>query len=535
MFLQKNYNTYLVSKLLNTSTWEIQVDLNDTPESDTWFIILEKGIAWKDESLFYHRKSWNSVFCYWVNRSNPVQHEINSSVLLVNSIDALNYIIDNIQEDFFIYKKSKTDIIVTGWDIYDQEELLTLSEIDSSDWDPDHTFVVNKLNYVYIDRTWIYITDTNDWTKYIIWKIYIDWIWDITSIVQNKPRSLRWIRWIQWIPGQDWLMTSIQSWTNNTVDASDPANPIINSIDTVYDDTAIQWEVDANTSKLSTIETNAKDDQIASEVPYDNWVSWLLATNVKWAIDEMISKFNAVVILKGEWDASVWTFPASTIAWWSYVVSTAWTVDWVVFNINDRLMSISDSASTTVYTANWIKLDYTDNVLSVNSQVGSVVLDADDISDTSTAKKFLTLLGQSITWIKTFLSFPLTPSSAPTTDYQVANKKYVDDELLWIYESEYDAWTSWTTKTIDWANGMNQKLSMTWNCTFTLSNPIVWKTYILKLTQDATWTRTGTFPATIKTQWWTTITLSTAASSVDILTLYWDWTNYNTNIWLNFS
>jgi hypothetical protein len=60
-------------------------------------------------------------------------------------------------------------------------------------------------------------------------------------------------------------------------------------------------------------------------------------------------------------------------------------------------MSISDSASTTVYTANWIKLDYTDNVLSVNSQVGSVVLDADDISDTSTAKKFLTLLGQSIT------------------------------------------------------------------------------------------------------------------------------------------
>lgn len=29
--------------------------------------------------------------------------------------------------------------------------------------------------------------------------------------------------------------------------------------------------------------------------------------------------------------------------------------------------------------------------------------------------------------IKSFTSFPLTPSSAPTTDYQVANKKYVDD------------------------------------------------------------------------------------------------------------
>jgi hypothetical protein len=31
--------------------------------------------------------------------------------------------------------------------------------------------------------------------------------------------------------------------------------------------------------------------------------------------------------------------------------------------------------------------------------------------------------------IKTFSSFPVTPNSAPTTDYQAANKKYVDDRL----------------------------------------------------------------------------------------------------------
>lgn len=34
---------------------------------------------------------------------------------------------------------------------------------------------------------------------------------------------------------------------------------------------------------------------------------------------------------------------------------------------------------------------------------------------------------QTIAGIKTFSSFLITPSSAPTTDYQVANKKYVDD------------------------------------------------------------------------------------------------------------
>jgi len=34
---------------------------------------------------------------------------------------------------------------------------------------------------------------------------------------------------------------------------------------------------------------------------------------------------------------------------------------------------------------------------------------------------------ETINGVKTFGSFPVTPSSAPTTDYQVANKKYVDD------------------------------------------------------------------------------------------------------------
>lgn len=34
---------------------------------------------------------------------------------------------------------------------------------------------------------------------------------------------------------------------------------------------------------------------------------------------------------------------------------------------------------------------------------------------------------QTVAGVKTFTSFSVTPSSAPATDYQVANKKYVDD------------------------------------------------------------------------------------------------------------
>ena len=36
---------------------------------------------------------------------------------------------------------------------------------------------------------------------------------------------------------------------------------------------------------------------------------------------------------------------------------------------------------------------------------------------------------ETVAGIKTFSSFPVTPSAAPTTDYQTANKKYVDDGL----------------------------------------------------------------------------------------------------------
>ena len=39
---------------------------------------------------------------------------------------------------------------------------------------------------------------------------------------------------------------------------------------------------------------------------------------------------------------------------------------------------------------------------------------------------------QTVGGVKTFSSFPVTPSSAPTADYQVANKKYVDDNALGV-------------------------------------------------------------------------------------------------------
>jgi len=45
-------------------------------------------------------------------------------------------------------------------------------------------------------------------------------------------------------------------------------------------------------TKLDTIEDNAKDDQSAAEVPFDNTISGLTATNVKVAIDEVDGRLD---------------------------------------------------------------------------------------------------------------------------------------------------------------------------------------------------------------------------------------------------
>lgn len=44
---------------------------------------------------------------------------------------------------------------------------------------------------------------------------------------------------------------------------------------------------------------------------------------------------------------------------------------------------------------------------------------------------------QTLAGVKTFSSFPVTPSAAPTTDYQVANKKYVDDNAGGAVSNHY--------------------------------------------------------------------------------------------------
>ena len=66
-----------------------------------------------------------------------------------------------------------------------------------------------------------------------------------------------------------------------------------------------------------------------------------------------------------------------------------------------------------------------------------------------------------------------------------------------VTPDEFNNGNSGTTKTINLANGSAQKVTMTGNCTFTLSNPQTGGSYVLKLVQDGTGNRTATWPAAV--------------------------------------
>ncbi len=95
------------------------------------------------------------------------------------------------------------------------------------------------------------------------------------------------------------------------------------------------------------------------------------------------------------------------------------------------------------------------------------------------------------------------------------------------FSSEYDNGNSGTSKTIDWNNGNKQKITLTGNCTLTFTAPAGGVgNYQLLVIEDGTGSRTLTWPGTVKWAGGVAPTLTLTAAGVDIISLYYNGTNY---------
>ena len=133
-----------------------------------------------------------------------------------------------------------------------------------------------------------------------------------------------------------------------------------------------------------------------------------------------------------------------------------------------------------------------------------------------------------------FKSINAASGKVTITDDTGNNEVDIDLGQL-IYFTEQDNGNSGTADTIDWTTGNKQKSTLTDNCTFTFTAPTGPCNILLRLVQDATGSRTVTWPATVKWPGGTAPTLTTTANAIDIVTFYYDGTNYNGVANLDFS
>lgn len=98
--------------------------------------------------------------------------------------------------------------------------------------------------------------------------------------------------------------------------------------------------------------------------------------------------------------------------------------------------------------------------------------------------------------------------------------------LLLLFASVIANGNSGAAFTVNWNSGAKQKITLNNNCTFTFTAPPGVANLLLMLAQDATGSRTVTWPASVKWTGGSPPTLTTTASAVDIVTFFWDGTNY---------
>ena len=103
-----------------------------------------------------------------------------------------------------------------------------------------------------------------------------------------------------------------------------------------------------------------------------------------------------------------------------------------------------------------------------------------------------------------------------TTDTQTLTNKTVEAGTFTNgYTEETVTANTSTAYTIDFVNGSVQILTLTGNCTFTFPTATAGRSFILVLKQDATGSRTATWPAAVKWPAGTAPTITSTASKSD--------------------
>jgi len=199
-----------------------------------------------------------------------------------------------------------------------------------------------------------------------------------------------------------------------------------------------------------------------------------VANNAKWQLLAWISSIATTMLMKdwmedrfpthnGTTDKDYYVtlkkYDTDWVSWTKQEIVRVTARSWNSFTITRSAWSCPASSSATTQTNTAFSFDADDyiemtDVAEITEEMRSAIndLDTDKADDSAVVHK---IWDETVAWIKTFPSSPIVPT--PTTDYQVAPKKYVDDLLASVSATvssaiAWEALTAWNAIYIasDW-------------------------------------------------------------------------------------
>ena len=399
------------------------------------------------------------------------------------------------------------------WDDWnDWKTILNWSVDPTTEW-VDGDFYINTTSWkIFWPKATVWGTWTDliwaDWTNGTNW---VDWNW-ISSIVllswDHSPWTLDTYRItytdtttfdFQVYNGADWSwsLVSVVWWTNISIDNTDPNNPVVNfwlwadenfvtdlektAIWTIWwkEDIANKWQANWYAplwadSKISSTYLPSYVDDVIEVANYASlpvtWETWKIYITLDTNFEYRWS-WSVYVEIKDSWEteqslgvlinnATEKTTPVDTDMVW--LMDSVWSnilkkVSWA--NIKATLKTYFDSLTTTL----------TNKTISLTNNTISWTKSEFDTACSNWNFVF-TDWNQTIDWVKTFTSSPIVPT--PTTDMEVATKKYVDDNAWW--------WASTQSTFVAWEN------IIAWDALYAVAGELLsgfWLTTIQKASQ----------------------------------------------------
>lgn len=174
--------------------------------------------------------------------------------------------------------------------------------------------------------------------------------------------------------------------------------------------------------------------EVRSDLNVEDGADVTDSTNVNAAGAVMESDYNANTVLAATADNT----PAALEVTEQTLVGrlTSGNIAAIAIGISDNNIVQMDDADAAdndyaKFTANGLEgRSYSEVATDISSSIDHDNLTGLDKAGSGVSYGHIDASAQTLYGVKTFDSFPVTPSSAPTTDYQVANKKYVDDVVV---------------------------------------------------------------------------------------------------------